>query len=577
MKGMRLLQGDFNYIKAFWHICRGYWCSEEKWQGIRLLAVVLGLNFAAVYLLVLINNWYNEFYNALQAYQSELFWPLVGEFTGLAFLYIIIAVYAIYLRQMLQIKWRTWMTGVYLKDWLKGQVYYRLQVLGSDTDNPDQRISEDIGQFVNLTLALFIGFLKEMTTLAAFAVVLWNLSGIFTVPVGGHEFVIYGYMFWFSLIYSILGTIGAHIAGRKLIGLNFEQQRFEADFRFNMMRVRENSESIAFYRGEQPESVGFHERFAKVISNFWQLMKQTKILNFYINGYGQLAIIVPLVMAAPQYFAGTMALGGLMQTISAFGRVQDALSYFVNSYENIAQLAAVIRRLGSFTRHMEEVSAVPNGVKHEEGGGAGLALEQLTVQLPDGRVLLQEVDAVLPQGSRLLVTGSSGSGKSTFLRTLAGIWPYGEGRLTLPQGSRVLFLPQKPYLPLGSLRRALYYPLSASGSEEDLRKVLGLVGLKDLAARLDEIDDWSRILSLGEQQRLAFARVLLVKPDWVFLDEATSALDEEREQEVYELLTKELPELSLVSVGHRSTLRGQHREELHLEGDGAWKLRPVEA
>lgn len=570
------LREKFSYVKVFWHLCRGYWRSEEKWQGLRLLAAVLGLNFAAVYLLVLINNWYNEFYNALQAYQEDLFWPLVGEFTALAFLYIIIAVYAIYLRQMLQIRWRTWMTGIYLKDWMHRQVYYRLQMLGSDTDNPDQRISEDIGQFVNLTLALFIGFLKEMTTLAAFAVVLWNLSGVFTVPIGGHEFVIYGYMFWFSLIYSVLGTVGAHIAGRKLIGLDFEQQRFEADFRFNMMRVRENSESIAFYRGEKPETVGFHERFAKVISNFWQLMKQTKILNFYVNGYAQLAVIVPLVLAAPQYFAGTMALGGLMQTITAFGRVQDALSYFVNSYESIAQLAAVVRRLGGFTRHMEEISAMSNGVRREEAAASGLTLEQLTVQLPDGRTLLKQVDFTLPKGSRLLVTGRSGSGKSTFLRTLAGIWPYGEGKLTLPQGSRVLFLPQKPYLPLGSLRRALYYPLTASGGEEDLRQVLEWVGLGDLVPRLDEIDDWSRILSLGEQQRLAFARVLLVKPDWVFLDEATSALDEEREQEVYELLQRKLPELSLVSVGHRSTLFARHREELHLEGNGGWELRAVE-
>ena len=564
-------------MQSFWQLFKGYWNSEHKWKARGLLAFVIGLNFFSVYLMVQINSWYNEFYNALQQYQVDAFWPLVGQFTALAMLNIVIAVYAIYLRQMVQINWRTWLTDHYLSKWMKEQVYYRLQVLKSDTDNPDQRISEDINQFVSLTLQLLIGFLKQMTTLGAFGVVLWNLSGAFTVPIGSHEFVIYGYMFWFSLAYSAIGTVCAHLVGRKLIGLNFDQQRFEADFRFNMMRVRENSESVAFYRGEQPENVGFHERFARVIKNFWQLMRQTKILNFYVNGYAQLAIIVPLVLAAPQYFAGAMALGGLMQTVSAFGRVQDALSYFVESYDTIAQLAAVVRRLSTFTEHMQEVAGIENGVHRGEAAAAQLALDDLEVQLPDGRTLLQDCTLQLPQGSHALVTGASGCGKSTLLRTLAGIWPYGKGELKLPAGSRVLFLPQRPYLPLGSLRRALYYPLSASGSEEQLRDVLRQVGLEKFIERLDTVDDWSRILSLGEQQRLAFARVLLVRPDWIFLDEATSALDEPREQEMYDLLKSSLPESSIVSVGHRSTLFAQHETELHLSGDGTWQLRPITA
>ena len=564
-------------FRTFWHLFRGYWNSEHKWRARGLLAFVIGLNFASVYLLVRINSWYNEFYNALQQYAQESFWPLVGEFTALAFLYIIIAVYAIYLRQMLQIRWRTWMTDKYLAGWMQHQVYYRLQVLGSDTDNPDQRISEDINQFVTLTLQLLLGFLKQLTTLGAFGVVLWNLSGAFTVPLGSHEFVIYGYMFWFSLIYSILGTVGAHLVGRRLIGLNFDQQRYEADFRFNMMRVRENSESVAFYRGEDAENVGFKERFAHVISNYWQLMRQTKLLNFYVNGYAQLAIIVPLVLAAPRYFGGEMALGGLMQTVSAFGRVQDALSYFVESYDTIAQLAAVIRRLSTFTEHMEQAQALEDGVAHEQStaGESALALAGLDVALPDGRQLMQDCTVTLPAGSRVLVTGASGTGKSTLLRTLAGIWPYGSGQVTIGQGSRALFLPQRPYLPLGSLRRALAYPRTAAGTDEELAAALRDVGLERLVGDLDRIDDWSRILSLGEQQRLAFARVLLVKPQWVFLDEATSALDEPREQEMYELLKKRLPGLSIVSVGHRSTLFAQHEEELHLTGDGSWTLQPI--
>ena len=559
----------------FWHLFRGYWNSEHKWKARGLLAFVIGLNFFGVYLLVRLNSWYNEFYNALQQYQVDSFWPLVGEFTGVAMLYIVIAVYAIYLRQAVQIKWRTWLTDKYLSRWLKGQVYYRLQVQNSDTDNPDQRISEDINQFVNLSLQLLIGFLKQLTTLVAFGVVLWNLSGAFTLNLGGQDIVIYGYMFWFSFVYSGIGTVCAHLVGRKLIGLNFEQQRFEADFRFNMMRVRENSESIAFYGGENAENKGFHERFAKVISNFWQLMKQTKILNFYVNGYAQLAVIVPLILAAPQYFAGAIALGGLMQTVSAFGRVQDALSYFVESYDSIAQLAAVVKRLDTFTEHMERAEMVENGVRPQMADDTELRVEDLRVQLPDSRVLLENCSLTLPAGSRLLVTGSSGCGKSTLLRTLAGIWPYGKGKLSLQKNSRLLFLPQKPYLPLGSLRRALYYPGTAAGSDEALQAVLVKVGLEKFVTRLDEVDDWSRILSLGEQQRLAFARVLLQKPDWVFLDEATSALDEPREAEVYELLKKELPQMGVVSVGHRSTLYAQHEQELKLAGDGNWQLQTI--
>lgn len=573
---MKMKEEQKKMHQIFWRLFKGYWSSEEKWKARGMLTVVISLNFAAVYLLVRINNWYNEFYNALQAYDYSQFWPLIGKFTFLAFLYIAIAVYAIYLRQMLQIRWRTWMTNCYLADWMKKQVYYRMQVLGSDTDNPDQRISEDISQFVNLTLQLLVGFLKQLTTLAAFGVVLWNLSGVLRVPVGEDTVAIYGYMLWFSLLYSVAGTYLAHRVGRKLIGLNFEQQRFEADFRFNMMRVRENSESVAFYGGEQPETVGFKERFARVIKNYWGLMRQTKLLNFYVNGYGQLAIIVPLIMAAPRYFGGEIQLGGLMQTTSAFGRVQDALSYFVNAYDSIAQLAAVIRRLGSFTEHMEEVEALESDVVREEAGGKAMSLAALQVQLPDGRTLLQDCSMQLPAGSYTLITGSSGCGKSTLLRTLAGLWPFGKGKLELPQGSRVLFLPQRPYLPLGTLRRAIWYPLSAQGSEERLTLVLRMVGMEKVISQLDVTDDWSRILSLGEQQRIAFARVLLVKPQWVFLDEATSALDEPREQAMYELLRRELPETSVISVGHRSTLFAQHERELHLTGDGGWKLRPIE-
>ena len=554
----------FPLARGFWQLFKGYWSSPEKWKARGLLISVIVLNLIMVYLLVRINDWYRIFYDALQAYDWTSFWPLIGEFTVLAFIYIIIAVYAVYLRQMLTISWRTWMTEQYLARWMQGQVYYRLQVLRSDTDNPDQRISEDINQFVSLTLTLFVGVLKQLTTLGAFAVVLWNLSGLITIPIGDAEFTVYGYMFWLSLLYSVLGTYFVHLVGKKLIRLNFDQQRYEADFRFSMMRVRENSESIAFYRGEMAEGVGFKERFANVIKNYWGLMRRTKLLNFYVNGYGQLAIIFPLIMAAPRYYAGEIALGGLMQTISAFGRVQDALSFFVDSYSSIAELAAVIQRLTGFTEHMEECARVKSTIERGEGTANELTLQDLSITLPDGLPLLTACTLALPHGSRILVTGASGAGKSTLLRALAGIWPYGSGTITLPAGAKRLFLPQRPYLVLGSLRRALSYPRTAAASDEEIARILTCVGLDHFSARLDDVDDWSRILSLGEQQRLAFARILLIRPDWIFLDEATSALDEPREQALYELLHQELPSASIISIGHRSTLFALHDTELHL-------------
>lgn len=556
-------------FRGFLLLFKGYWKSEERLKACSLLAVVIVMNFAMVYLLVQINSWYQIFYDALQNYEAESFWPLIGQFTGLAFIYIIIAVYAVYLRQMLQIKWRTWMTQNYLAAWMNGQTYYKLQ---DAADNPDQRISEDIGQFVNLTLQLIIDFLRQLTTLAAFGVVLWNLSGSVTF-IG---LVIPGYMFWFSLAYSGIGTFFAHKVGRKLIDLNFDQQKYEADFRFSMMRVRENSESIAFYRGEVSEREGFDLKFSNVIKNYWQLMKKTKHLNFYVNGYAQLAVLVPFVMAAPRYFAKEIQLGGLMQISSAFGRVQDALSFFVNAYDTLATLAAVINRLAGFTEHMNEAHEIQSSVTSSTASDE-LKLTELNVSLPTGRELLKKLSLEVQNSKALLVTGASGCGKSTLLRTLAGIWSYASGEISLPPNARVMFLPQKPYLPLGTLRRALIYPSAEKNSppDEKLKATLRLVDLPALVDKLDTADDWSRILSLGEQQRLAFARVLLSAPDYIFLDEATSALDEPREIEMYELLREQLPAVTVVSVGHRSTLFKLHDVELNLDGSGGYRVREL--
>ena len=563
--------------KTAWRLMKSYWKSKEKWRARGLLAGVIALSLGQVYMLVMLNQWNNVFYNALQERDFEVFWPLIGQFSLIAFGYIIMAVYAIYVKQILEIKWRTWMTSRYLDEWMHSQTYYRLQVLGGDgVDNPDQRISDDIGMFVNLTLSLFIGLLKQVSTLVAFVVILWQLSGALDIPVGDTVLSVPGYMVFVTLIYSVVGTWLAHKVGRSLIGLNYDQQRYEADFRFSMVRVRENSESIAFYGGEGPEMQNFQERFGMVIRNFWALMKRTKLLNFYVNGYAQLAVIVPILMSAPKYFSGDMQLGGFIQTLSAFGRVQDALSYFVEAYDTIAQYVAVIRRLGGFTGHMEAAENMQASFGFDSRDDInGLVLQDVQVELPDGRRLFEGLSLAVPAGKYLLVSGNSGCGKSTLLRALAGIWPYGCGNVSLPSGWRSMFLPQRPYLPLGSLRRAIYYPQPVPENESaDLRELLERFGIGRLADRLDEVDDWSRILSLGEQQRLAFIRILLLRPDIVFLDESTSAMDEQREAEAYDILKELLPEMAVISVGHRSTLFKKHDKRLQLTGSG-WQLSPL--
>ena len=564
-------KGDM--ARNVWRMMRSYWKSEEKWWARGMLGVIIFLSLGQVYMLVLLNQWYNDFYNALQNYEFSLFWPLIGQFMLVAFVYIIMAVYAVYLRQMLQIKWRTWMTRQYLRSWMAKQVYYKLQVLKSDMDNPDQRISEDIDAFINLTLTLFLGFLKQLTTLLAFVAVLWNLSGILEIPFGETVVSVPGYMVFMCLIYSIVGTWLAHKVGYKLIGLNYDQQRFEADFRFNMVRVRENSESIAFYRGEQPETDGFEDRFKMVINNFWGLMKRTKLLNFYINGYSQLAVIFPVLMAAPKYFAGEMQLGGFMQTLSAFGRVQDALSYFVDAYDSIAKYVAVIRRLSGFTQHMEEVDALESKFRRLNNEADALTLTDIEIDLPEGHKLIEGLNLTVNPGEYLLVSGKSGAGKSTLLRALAELWPYGSGQIAMPDDWRGMFLPQRPYLPLGTLRQAIYYPQSVPENDEtDIAALLDEFGLSTLRDKLDEVDDWSRILSLGEQQRIAFIRILLFKPQLAFLDESTSAMDEELEARSYDKLKEVLPDMAVVSVGHRSSILQRHNVILRLIGNGAWMI-----
>ncbi len=564
-----MVKSDRTFFHYFWRLAGPYWWSEERWVARGLLAVVVGINLAQVYVNVLFNQWNNRFYNALQELDSEAAFHEVLVFSGLAALFIALAVYRLYLNQMLQIRWRRWLTSRYLDSWMKDGAYYRMQTVWKATDNPDQRISEDIGQFVTTTLSLSLGLLSSIVTLGSFIFILWELSGSLDIPLpGGGSITIPGYMCWAALFYALVGTYVTHWIGRPLIRLNFDQQRYEADFRFRLVRLRENAEGVALYRGEASETLSLRDAFSFVVGNYRAIMSRQKRLTWFTAGYNQIAIIFPFVVAMPRYFAKEIQLGGMMQIASAFGEVQGAVSFIVNAYTTIADWRAVVNRLTGF---MQALDTIEENARHPgitvaptpvDGSGGAIALEGLSVQLPDGRPLIGDLTLRFEPRDRVLITGPTGSGKSSLMRAIAGIWPFGKGRITVPAGERLLFLPQKPYLPLGTLRNALVFPGGIEVDDAVLKSVLADCGLARFAGDLDRSENWAQILSGGEQQRLAIARALLHRPNWLFLDEATSAMDEAAEAEIYRLLQRRLPDTTIISIGHRSSLRALHSKEL---------------
>ena len=555
------------FVKHVLQLTKSYWQSEEKNKAFGLLGAIIALTLAYVYVLVLLNHWNNAFYTALQDYETDKIFSELFHFSWLAAIYIIVAVYAFYLQQILALTWRRWLTKAYIDEWLENKTYYRLQMFGTATDNPDQRISEDVKMFVEMTLQFSIGLLKAFCTLVSFIVILWQLSGPLEFKLLDLELHIPGYLVWVALVYSIIGTWLTHKVGQKLVGLNFVQQRYEADFRFSMMRMRENAESVAFYAGESQESSVFKKRFNLLLDNFWKIVQKQKQLVWLNSGYSQIAIIFPFVVSIPRYLSKQITLGGLMQIAAAFGRVQDSLSYFVDMYASIAQWQAVVDRLTGFGLHMAGMKAENpqinlNRITTESNK---LKVRHMNLELPNGDVLLRDISFALEAGSNVLVKGTSGSGKSTLLRAIAGIWPYVNGEIELPEQEKIMFVPQKPYLPLGTLREALLYPGTREKKDEELVTLMEACHIKYLAGKLYMEADWSHVLSVGEQQRLAFVRTLIYEPAWLFLDEATSALDEETEAKVYSLLAERLPETTVVSVGHRSTLNQFHAIEFNLD------------
>ena len=559
-------------LRDAWRIARPYWFSDERWAGRGLLALVIALTLGLVYINVLLNRWNNTFYNALQDKNYAVFIQQVVRFCWFAVAYIVVAVYQLYLNQMLLIRWRRWLTERYLEAWLTDRAYYLMQLVGGEADNPDQRIADDVRLFVDGTLTLAIGGLRAGVTLISFVVILWSLSGALPLSLGGIVLTVPGYLVWAALVYAAVGTWLTDRVGRPLVRLNFNQQRYEADFRFSLVRFRENTEGVALYRGEADELRGFRERLGAVVANWWSIMRQQKRLTWFTAGYAQAAAVIPFLVIAPRYFRGELPLGGLMQTATAFGQVQDALSFIVSSYTDIAEWRAVVERLASFERalgRMQVRAATKAEISRAQGDDARLIVERLDIDRPNGQPLLDGVKLVLVRGDTVLMWGPSGAGKSTLLRAIAGIWPYGSGAIRLPGDARILFLPQKPYLPLGTLRRIVSFPTPEGGvADAVLREALTTVELPELAERLDEAGNWALSLSPGEQQRIAFARALVQRPDWLFLDEATAAVDEATERHLYRMLRARLPGATVFSVGHRETLRSFHGRQLVVRRNG---------
>lgn len=559
----------FNLTRQFfrdvWYLTKSYWQSEEKKKAFFLLGCIIALTLGVVYMLVLLNQWNNSFYSALQNYDAKKIFDELIHFSWLAAIYILLAVYSYYLQQTLILNWRRWLTTRFIDIWLQNKTYYNLQMFGKDTDNPDQRISEDVRQFVEMTLSFGIGILKAFCTFASFVVILYNLSGSLSFTFMGKTWTINGYMLWASLLYSVIGTYITHIVGRKLVKINFIQQKYEADFRFSMIRLRESAESVAFYRGEAQEGSVFKQRFKMLLDNFWKLVNKQKQLVFLNSGYSQIAIIFPFVVAMNRYLTKEVTLGGLMQVASAFGRVQDSLSYFVDMYSSIAQWQAVVMRLTCFGHHMHDVYQQAERFHVERFAAADVVeVDNMQINLPYGKPLLENISFTLHPGHNVLIKGVSGSGKSTLLRAISGIWPFVDGKIFLPERDKLMFIPQKSYLPLGTLRAALNYPGNKPIDDTELIYLMDLCQIGYLKDKLDLEADWSHVLSVGEQQRLAFLRAHIQQPQWLFLDEATSALDEDTEANMYSLLQERLQQTTVVSVGHRSTLNKYHELVLRL-------------
>jgi putative ATP-binding cassette transporter len=535
------------------------------------LALIVLMTLFSVRLNILLSFWYNGFYSAMQKLDAKAFWFMLLVFATLATVYVLRALLSFYWRQAFLIRWRIWLTHMLMERWLRNQTYYRSQYVRESVDNPDQRIQQDIESFVGSSLTLSTGLLDSVVSLFSFSIILWSLSGSlalfgWTIP-RAMVFLVY--------LYVIVSTVFAVRIGRPLIRLNFLNEQFSANFRYALIRLREYGESIAFFQGEAVERDNLFMRFGRVIRNMWAILFRSIKFQGFNFAVSQAAVVFPFIVQAPRLLSRQITLGDVMQTAQSFGQVESALSFFRTSYDDFAGYRAVINRLSGFLDLME--SAEHLGRVQIEHDTERIAVRSLTVRTPANVALVNDLNLELGPTSSLLIRGQSGIGKTTLLRAIAGLWPYVDGTIARPVDQQSLFLPQKPYLPLGTLRLSLYYPSIAPQTDDQAAAILRRCHLGHLVARLDEEDDWTRILSLGEQQRLAIGRVLVNRPQIVFLDEASSAMDEGLEHAMYWLLREALPGVTLVSVGHRTSLLGFHTRLLELLGEGRWQLQDLPA
>lgn len=553
--------------RNLWRLISPYWRSEEKWTAYLFLFAVVALALAMVYLSVLFNDWNRDFYNALENKNFLDFKDQLWRFSVLAFIFIAVAIYKIYLTQGLEIRWRNWMTKQYMNNWLDKQAYYRIEQ-NRTSDNPDQRIAEDLKFLTGGSLSLSLGLLSSVVTLVSFVGILWSVSGPISFMLNNKEWTIPGYMVWFALAYAGCGSLLVAWIGKPLVMQNFNQQRYEADFRYGLIRIRENSEAVALYRGENQEKSQLDIQFTSIRKNWWEIMKTTKRLNIASTFYSQFAVIFPFLVGAPRYFSGAITLGGLMQISSAFGQVQSALSWFIDAFGQLAEWKASVNRLAGFHDAIFTAREQQKGISVIRNNVGAILFEKTTISLPNGTNISHEFDAIIRPGQRILLTGPSGCGKSTLFRAIADIWPYGAGVIEIPATMELLFLPQRSYLPIGSLRSAINYPSGVDAyTDKAIQHYLNLCRLPHLMDWLDVQDNWSQRLSPGEQQRLAFVRALLNKPDVLFLDEASSALDEDTEKTMYELILAELPDAAIISIAHRPIVAKYHHTYWHFEKD----------